>query len=59
MLEVGALICNVGLNAVFFFGFFGAPKLSVVGVALAYYTQSFASDAGMLCCFVGRARGLG
>ena len=35
VLEALALICNVGLNAVFIFGLFGAPKLGVVGVAIA------------------------
>ncbi len=34
-LEAFALISNVCLNAVFIFGLFGAPKLGVVGVALA------------------------
>ena len=35
VLEAIALICNVALNAVFIFGLFGAPKLGVVGVAIA------------------------
>lgn len=35
VLEALALICNVGLNAVFIFGLFGAPQLGVVGVAIA------------------------
>ena len=35
VLEALALICNVSLNAVFIFGLFGAPKLGVVGVAIA------------------------
>lgn len=30
-----ALLLNIGLNAVFIFGIFGAPKLGIVGVALA------------------------
>jgi len=30
-----ALLSNVGLNAVFIFGLFGAPKLGVIGVAIA------------------------
>jgi len=35
VLEAIALICNVFLNAVFIFGLFNAPKLGVVGVAIA------------------------
>ncbi len=35
VLEALALICNVILNAVFIFGLFGAPKLGVIGVAIA------------------------
>lgn len=35
VLEAIALFCNVGLNAVFIFGLLGAPKLGVVGVAIA------------------------
>lgn len=34
-LNVLALALNVGLNAVFIFGLFGAPRLGVTGVALA------------------------
>lgn len=30
-----ALVINIGLNAVFIFGLFGAPKMGIVGVALA------------------------
>ena len=35
IISCSALFLNVFLNAVFIFGFFGAPKLGVVGVALA------------------------
>ena len=41
VLEAIALICNVGLNAVFIFGLFGAPKLGVVGVAIATTISRF------------------
>ena len=48
VLEAIALISNVGLNAVFIFGLFGAPKLGVVGVALATVISRFVQLAG---CF--------
>ena len=35
VLEMTALLLNVCLNAVFIFGLFGAPKLGVIGVAVA------------------------
>lgn len=35
VLEAVALISNVILNAIFIFGFFGVPRLGVVGVAIA------------------------
>ena len=41
VLEAIALICNVGLNAVFIFGLFGAPKLGVIGVAIATTISRF------------------
>ena len=41
VLETVALICNVCLNAVFIFGLFGAPKLGVVGVAIATTISRF------------------
>lgn len=34
-INIFTLLLNVGLNAVFIFGLFGAPKLDIVGVALA------------------------
>ena len=39
VLEAVALVCNVTLNAVFIFGLFGAPKLGVIGVAIATTTS--------------------
>lgn len=42
-----ALGLNVFLNAVFIFGYFGAPKLGVTGVALA---TSIARGIQLLCC---------
>lgn len=44
-----ALTLNVGLNAVFIFGLFGAPKLGVAGVALATSISRFIQ---LVCCFV-------
>lgn len=41
VLETVALVCNVILNAVFIFGLFGAPKLGVVGVAIATTISRF------------------
>lgn len=35
VVEATTLLLNVGLNATFIFGLFGAPKLGVIGVALA------------------------
>ena len=35
VLESIALVCNVALNAVFILGLFGAPKLGVIGAAIA------------------------
>ena len=34
-INIFALLLNVGLNAVFIYGLFGAPRLGVIGVALA------------------------
>ena len=50
VLEAIALISNVGLNAVFIFGLFGAPKLGVVGVAIATTISRFIQLMG--CVFV-------
>lgn len=44
-----ALGMNVCLNAVFIFGFFGAPKLGVAGVALA---TSISRAIQFLCCLI-------
>lgn len=44
-----ALVMNVCLNAVFIFGFFGAPKLGVAGVALA---TSIARGIQFFCCLI-------
>lgn len=43
-----ALIANVFLNAVFIFGLFGAPKLGVIGVAIA---TTIARILEVLLCF--------
>ncbi len=48
-LEALALVSNVLLNAVFIFGLFGAPKLGVMGVALATMLSRFLQLAG---CFI-------
>ena len=50
VLEAIALICNVALNAVFIFGLFGAPKLGVIGVAIATTISRFIQMVG--CFFV-------
>ena len=48
VLEAIALVCNVCLNAVFIFGLFGAPKLGVVGVAIATTISRFIQLAGCI-----------
>ncbi|MCR4690306.1 MAG: MATE family efflux transporter [Lachnospiraceae bacterium] len=53
VLEAIALICNVCLNAVFIFGLFGAPKLGVVGVAIATTLSRLIQLIG---CFVASSR---
>ncbi len=54
VLEIGALICNVGLNAVFIFGLLGAPKLGVVGVALATTLSRLIQMLGCFAVSLGR-----
>ena len=49
-----ALFINVALNAVFIFGLFGAPKLGVVGVALATAISRFME---FLFCVLDAVRG--
>jgi len=44
-----ALLLNIGLNAVFIFGIFGAPKLGIVGVALA---TSIARTVEVIFCII-------
>ncbi len=48
VLEAVALVVNVGLNAVFIFGLFGAPKLGVVGVAIATTISRFLQLVGCI-----------
>ena len=50
VLETVALVCNVTLNAVFIFGLFGAPRLGVVGVAIATASSRLIQLLG--CVFV-------
>lgn len=52
-IEASALILNVFLNAVFIFGLFGAPKLEVVGVALA---TTISRVIQLLICFIVSAK---
>lgn len=49
VLEAIALLTNVGLNAVFIFGLFGAPKLGLAGVALA---TTISRVLQFICCLV-------
>lgn len=49
VLNVSALILNIFLNAVFVFGWFGAPKLGIRGVALA---TSISRVLQLIACFV-------
>ncbi len=49
-----ALVMNMALNAVFIFGLFGAPKLGIVGVALA---TSISRAVELLLCLADAARG--
>lgn len=47
--STSTLFLNIGLNAVFIFGLFGAPKLGIVGVGIA---TSIARFVEMIFCFV-------
>ena len=49
-----ALILNVGLNAVFIFGLLGAPRLGILGVALA---TTIARAVELLLCLADALRG--
>ena len=44
-----SLVLNIGLNAVFIFGLFGAPRLGILGVGMA---TSIARFVEMIVCFV-------
>lgn len=48
-----ALVLNIILNAVFIFGLFGAPKLGIMGVALA---TSISRGIELLICFIDNIR---
>ena len=48
-----SLVLNIGLNAVFIFGLFGAPRLGILGVGMA---TSIARFVEMLVCFVYAGR---
>ncbi len=48
ILNVGALVLNIFLNAVFVFGWFGAPKMGIRGVALA---TSISRVVQLMACF--------
>ncbi len=49
VLNVSALLLNIFLNAVFVFGWFGAPRLGARGVALA---TSISRVVQLLACFI-------
>lgn len=53
VLNIGALLLNIFFNAVFVFGWFGAPKMGVRGVALA---TSISRVIQLIACFVVSAR---
>lgn len=53
VLEAVALVCNVSLNAVFIFGLFGAPKLGIVGVAIATSISRFLQLMGCIIVSMG------
>ncbi|WP_026507006.1 MATE family efflux transporter [Butyrivibrio sp. MC2013] len=48
VLETMALVCNVILNAVFIYGLFGAPRLGVIGVAVATSISRFLQLIGCI-----------
>lgn len=48
------LVINVGLNATFIFGLFGAPKMGVVGVAIA---TTIARTIELLICMIDYIKG--
>ena len=48
-IEAVALLANVCLNAVFIFGLFGAPKLGIIGVALA---TTISRGLSLLLCII-------
>ena len=50
VIETAALVINVCLNALFIFGLFGAPKLGVIGVAIATSISRFIQL--LLCVYV-------
>lgn len=52
-LNTFAVVLNVILNAVFIFGWFGAPKLGVIGVAIA---TSFSRLLELVLCFIVSAK---
>ncbi|MCR5592037.1 MAG: MATE family efflux transporter [Lachnospiraceae bacterium] len=58
VLEAMALISNVLLNAVFIFGLFGAPKLGVIGVAIATSLSRLLQLIGCIVVSVFRKPGV-
>lgn len=56
ILEAVALISNVILNAIFIFGLLGAPKLGVVGVALATTLSRLIQLIGCVIASMGDAK---
>ncbi len=56
ILEAVALISNVILNAIFIFGLFGAPKLGVVGVAIATTLSRLIQLIGCVIASMGDAK---
>ena len=54
VIETTALVLNVCFNAVFIFGFFGIPRMGVIGVAIATTLSRFMQ---LLLCFFVSVRG--